>query len=901
MPDWRSEILRRLHNPSTVQDDALEEMAQHLDQRHRALIARGRTEDQARVETLQELDDPASVAAALSRSPTPWSTSPPASAVSPVLRLARAVFSLFGRDARFGLRLLHRNVGFTAVAVVTLALGIAATTAIFSVVYGLFFAPLPYRQPDRLVMVWEYANGRRMSASPKSYTAWKHEASVFADINAWGGHAVNLATADRPEAVSAGTATPGFLAMLGYGHPLALGRSFHEDEGVPGHDHVVVLTYQIWQERFGGDPGIVGRQVRVDNEPYTVIGVLGKGPADHQQSKIWLPLALTDADLRSDTPQFYVMARLRDDVTIEQANASMAALSARLERERSRPRDGWTVRVEAFRNDFVTPATIHGVWLLFGAVVFVLLIACTNVANLLLARGTVRRRELAIRASLGASRWSIAGQLLVETLVLAVAGGAFGALLAFAIVKAVVALMPPFTLPSETEITLSVPVLLFALAACTLSGLVAGLVPAWQASRTNAADAMKEGGRTVGDRRLGLRRALVVVEFALALTLLAGGGMAVHALVRLMTVDLGFRADHVTTFSLPVPQGRLDTPDETRAFYQSLSEGIAAAPGVSHASVSTSMPVSGGFRRQFEIASSRTADPSARPWTGVNIVTPSYHATFGIPIRQGRAFADTDRPGTSPVAIVNETFVTEFLSGRAPIGQHILLSPVRASAPGTSDPSPIDWEIVGVQADTANAGPGRPTAPEVLLPFDQDPQPYALVAVRTSGSLPMPRAAIEAVVHRIDPTLPLANVQTIEQTLSASMASDRFYTVFFAAFAAVALILAAVGIYGVMSFTVAQRTHEIGLRMALGGGKRHVVAQIVREGMTTAIAGTALGAIGAAFIGRTLQGAIYGIEPSNPLPFVAVAIVLIIAAFVACLIPARRAASVDPMVILRQS
>lgn len=901
MPDWRSEILRRLRDPSIVEDDALEEMAQHLDQRYRALVARGRTEDQARVETLQELDDPASVAAALRRSSRPWSSPPPAPAAGPVQRLSRALLALAGRDARFGVRLLHRNASFTAVVVVTLALGIAATTAIFSVVYGLFFAPLPYRQPDRLVMVWEYVNGVRTSASPKSYAAFKREAAVFADVNAWGGRTVNLATADRPEAVNAAVATPGFLAMLGYGYPLALGRSFREDEGEPGHDHVVVLTYEIWQQRFGGDPRIVGRQVRVDDEPYTVIGVLGKGPADRQQNKIWLPLALTDADRQSEAPRFYVMARLRDDVTIEQANAGMAALGARLERERSRPRDGWTIRVEAFRNDFVTPTTIRGVWLLFGAVVFVLLIACTNVANLLLARGTVRRRELAIRASLGASRWSIAGQLLIETLVLAITGGALGAILAFAIVKAVVALMPAFTLPSETEITLSVPVLLFALAACTLSGLVAGLVPAWQASRTNAADAMKEGGRTIGDRRLGLRRALVVVEFALALTLLAGGGMAVHALVRLMTVDLGFRADHLTTFRVPVSRDRLDTPDKTRAFYASLSEGIAAVPGVSDMSVSSGLPLSRNFRRQFEVASARTIDPSARPWANVKLVTPSYHATFGIPIRQGRAFADTDRSGSRPVAIVNETFVAQFLSDASPVGQHVLMSPVTAGAPGSPDPPPVDWEIVGVQADTANAGLERPTAPEVFLPFGQDPWADALVTVRTPGGRAMPRAAIEEVVHRIDPTLPIANVQTIEQILSASMASDRFYTVFFAAFAAVALILAAVGIYGVMSFTVAQRTHEIGLRMALGGGKRQVIGQLLREGMMTAVAGTALGAVGAVFIGRMLQGAIYGIEPSNPLPFVVVAVVLVAAAFVACLVPARRAASVDPMVILRQS
>ena len=482
------------------------------------------------------------------------------------------------RDARFGLRLLRRNPGFTLVAVVTLAVGIAATTAIFSVVYGLFLAPLPYHKPDRLVMLWEDVQGYRVGVSPKSYTAWKREATAFADINAWGGRSVNLATADRPENVIAGLATPGFLAMLGYGHPLALGRTFRDDEGVAGRNHVVVLTYQLWKDGFGGDPGIIGRQVRVDDVPHTVIGVLGQGPADHQQSKIWIPLAFSEAQLQSDDLWLLVMARLKDEVSVQQANANMTALGARLEQQRAPRREGWTVRVEEFRNNFVRDSTKRGIWLLLGAVLFVLLIACVNVANLLLARGTARHRELAIRAAIGATPASVVRQLLVESVVLAGAGGLLGALLALAIVDAIVALMPPFTLPSETEITLSIPVLLFALLACTLAGIAAGLAPAWQASRASAAETMKEGARTIGDRRFGVRRGLVVVEFALALTLLAGGGMAVHALVRMMRVDLEFRADHLTTFTLPVPRERLATAEQARVFYGLVSKRIAAYP-----------------------------------------------------------------------------------------------------------------------------------------------------------------------------------------------------------------------------------------------------------------------------------------------------------------------------------
>jgi putative ABC transport system permease protein len=811
----------------------------------------------------------------------------------------RLMTTLF-RDARFGLRLLRRNPGFTAVAVATLALGISATTAIFSVVYGLFFAPLPYRQPDRLVMVWEQDRGRRDRVSPKNFVAWRRQATAFADINAWGGGGVNLATADRPENVVAGRATPGFLGMMGYGHPLALGRSFREEEGVVGQDKVVILTYRLWKDRFAGDPGIVGRQVRIDDMPYTVVGVLGEGPADHQQNKIWLPLAFTEAQLQADFNSLLVMARLKDDVSLSEANASMAALNAALEQERPVRREGRSVSVEPFRNNFVSDSTKRGIWLLLGAVMFLLLIACANVANLLLARGTARQRELAIRTAMGATGAAIVRQLLVESLVLALAGGLLGAALASAIIDAIVALMPAFTLPSETEITLSIPVLLFALIVCTLAGVAAGLAPAWQASRGNAPETMKEGGRSVGDRRHGLRRTLVVLEFALALTLLTGGGLAVHALVRMMSADPGFRDDHLLTFFLPVPRGRIDAPEQMHAFYTQLSERIGGLPGVRSVAVSTGMPVVGpGFGQGFEIVGKPVANPQDRRGTGVNMVTPSYHATFGIRVLQGRSFADSDRAGSMPVAIVNEAFATRFLSGVDPIGQRVLMSPFVFGRSGP-EPPPVEWEIVGVQADVVNMGPGREPRPELIVPFRQMPWPRALVAVQTTGDAAGLQPAIADLLYALDPSLPMANVRTIEQTLSQSVAADRFYTVFFASFAIVALVLAAVGIYGVMSFVVAQRTHEIGLRMALGGQPGQVLAHVLREGMGTALAGTALGGVGAVLIGRALEGAVYGVRSTDPLTFAVVALTLLAAALVACVVPARRAARVDPMVALRQ-
>ena len=802
------------------------------------------------------------------------------------------------RDLRFALRLLRRSPCFTAVAVTTLALGIAATTAIFSVVYGLFFAPLPYRQADRLVMVWEQERGQRRSPSLANYVDWKRQATAFDDINAWGGVRVNLATADRPEAVIACRATPGFLGMLGYGHPLALGRSFIEAEGIVGNDKVVILTYRLWKDRFAGDPGIIGKAVRVDDEPHTVVGVLGEGPADHQQNKIWLPLAFTEAD-RSSGGGVNVMARLKDGVTLAEANGSMRALSAALERERADPRTGWSVSVEPFRNNFVRDSTRRGVWLLLGAVGFLLLIACANVANLLLARGTARRRELAIRTAMGATRVAVARQLIIESVVVSLAGGVAGAVLSTGIIDVIVALMPEYTLPSETEIVLSVPVLVFAFVTCAVAGLLAGVAPAWQASRTSLTEVMKEGGRSVSGSRHGLRRALVVLEFALALTLLAGGGMAMHALVRLMSVDPGFQAERLVTVSLPMPRGRLTDPRQTEMFYRTLMERAVALPGVTAVAVSTGRPIGGpGFGTGFTIEGRPVVGGGRQMGIGVNMVTPEYYRTFGIPIVSGRSFDQRDSEGGVRVAMVNQAFVRRYLPDVNPLGQRVIFAPF--SMDRAARPAPATWEIVGVHGDVLNDGLDRDAEPELTVPFWQIPWPRAIVSLRTAGRADAVIGPLGELVESLSPGLPLADVRTIEQTLEEASASDRFYTVFFAAFAAVALVLASVGIYGVMSFAVAQRSHEIGLRMALGARRGQVLSQVLREGMTTALIGTAVGAIGAVVIGRVLQGAVYAVDAGNPLTFVVVALLLLGAALIACLVPARRAASVDPMVALRQ-
>jgi putative ABC transport system permease protein len=806
------------------------------------------------------------------------------------------------RDARFACRVFSKSPAFTSLAIVVLALGISATTAIFSVVYGTFFAPLPYRDPEALVMVWSYFRSDRIGVSAKDFVAWKRDATGFSDLNAWGGRSVNLATDDRPENVAAGLATPGFLGMMGYGHPLAAGRSFVEEEGIVGRDRVVLLTYRLWQDRFGGDPAIVGRQIRLDNEPYTVVGVLGEGPADRQQSKIWLPLALTPEQLESESRWLNVMGRLRPGVTIQQADDNLAALAAAIYERQIGRRSELIARVEPFRNNFVRSSTKQGLWLLLAAVGFLLLIACANVANLLLARGSARQRELALRAALGATNGAIARQLLIESLVLALAGGIAGALLASVLLDAIVALMPQYTLPSETEITLSVPVLLFALGVCAIAGALSGLAPAWQAARANLTDAIKEGGRAIGGGRHLLRRGLVVLEFALALTLLAGGGLVAHAFIKTMSVDLGFRTNHLLTLQLPVARGRFGTPEEVAAFYRQLLERTASVPGVKSVSISTGMPMRGtGFGGPFEIVG-RVHNPADPPAAGVNMVTPRYFETFGIRMLRGRAFTDQDRAGSPRVAIVNEAFVRRYFAGSDALTARVRLRPNvynEVARPSAT----VEYEIVGVYGDVRNAGPTDLSFAEIDVPFWQSPWPRTTMAVQTAATTANSSAVLQDlanVVHSFEPDLPLSNVRTIEELVTEATAADRFHTVLFGAFAFVALTLAAVGIYGVMSFVVAQRTQEIGVRMALGAPRGRVLREVLREGMITALIGTAAGAVGAWFVGLAMKGMIYGVEAFSPIAFAIVAAALLGSALLACLVPARRAALVDPIVALRQ-
>jgi putative ABC transport system permease protein len=802
------------------------------------------------------------------------------------------------RDLHFGLRLLWKDQVFTLVAVLALALGIGANTAIFSVVYAALLAPLPYRQPDRIVMIWSKINGQRNVSAAADYLDWKRQSIAFESMAGWTGGQMSLTVSGQPEQVRSEPSTPGFLEVLG--QPLLLGRDFLPEEGEVGRDHEVILTYRLWKNRFGADRNIIGQQLRMNGIPYVVVGVLAPGATDRVQSELYVPLAFKAEQLNHDFHWLLVMARLRPGVTLAQANADMDSVTRHMAELYPRSNQGWSAVVEPLQNDFLSHATQRALWMLLGAVGFVLLIACANVANLLLARGTVRQREVAVRASLGATRSQLFRQFLTESVALAAIGAAVGVGLAWGFLQIILALMPPFTLPSEADVRLNIPVLLFTLAIAMLSGVLFGCVPAFQAIRLNLNDTLKEGGRTgFSAAHQKVRQALVVAEFSLALTLLAASGLAVHSFWNLTHVDMGFRTDHILTFSLPMPNDRLKAPEQITAFYSQLTERVQALPGITAVSVSTGMPPQGtSFGMPFDLVGKAAADRSHRPGAGFNMVAPGFFPTFGIRISRGRAFTPADIAGGLPVAVVNSTFVKRYFPNVDPLTQSISVEQLIPGVTGLGPP--IRWQIVGVYENVRNGGPQGNGFPEIDVPFAQSPWPNVRMAVRTAGSPDNVSQSIAALIHSADPDLPMADVKTMDQLLEQSVGGERFGAVLFGAFAVIALCLAAFGIYGVMSFTVAQRTHEIGLRIALGARHTQVLGLILKKGMTLASSGLLIGFLGSLAVGRLMRGMWYGIGSLDPLAFSAVAAALMISALFACYVLARHAMQVDPVAALRQ-
>jgi putative ABC transport system permease protein len=804
------------------------------------------------------------------------------------------------RDLRYGVRTLLKRPGFAAVAVLTLALGVGATTALFSVVYAVF-EPMPYPKPDQLVMLWSKVttavNVERNSVSPGDFVDWKRRSTSFQAMGAWSGGNFNVATSDRPEQIEGSPRTPGFFTMEGI--PLFMGRDFVEEEGQPGKNNVVILSNKLWSKQFGADPQIIGKQIRMNSEPYTVVGVLQPGMYDRLPMQLWVPLAFTTREQENHDAHFIlVMARLKDGVSVEQAQTEMSRIAAQMQTEYPKSNTNWDISVQPLHLNFLEKSTRRNLWLLLGAVGFLLLIGCVNVANLLLARGTARQREVALRAALGASKVRLFNQFLIESFVLAFIGGALGIVLAGLILDAMQAVMPPVgtMLPSEADIRISVPVLLFTLGVTTVSGLLFGTGPALQATRLDLNEILKSGGRTgsAGSGRNALRL-LVVAEFSLALTLLASGGLAFKGFWNLTKVDLGIRPDHVLTFQLPVSDPRMVEPDRIRSYYRQMLEKIENVPGVKHMGAMTGVPARGPFFGMRINVVGQPVGNGSEQGSSFQMVTPGCFEALGIQLIKGRSIDQHDTELSPRVAVVNETFVKRYLAGVDPLTQRIAVDEIR---PDARLGKPVEWQIVGVFHNTRGAGI-REEYPEMFVPFAQSPWPQSSIVVRSEGDPKALIKSIAAAINSVDPDLPLAGVKTIDEIVGESLAIDRFSTVLFASFAALGLLLAAVGIYGVMAFGVAQRTHEFGIRMALGAQRARVITQVLKEGFILAGVGTLIGLGGAYLVGRAMQSNLYGVGALDGRTFAVVSVLLVIVAVVACLFPALRASKVEPLTALK--
>jgi putative ABC transport system permease protein len=800
------------------------------------------------------------------------------------------------RNLRYGLRGLRKSPGLTAAVIATLMLGIGATTAIYTVVYAVLLAPLPYPQPDQLVMVWSKVGGGRNPMSAGDFLDWKEQNKSFQQLCAFTGGSFNLATQDQPEQLDGMRATPGWFNMQGI--PFLMGRDFLTEEGIPGKDHAVILTYRLWN-RLGANRGILSQPMRINGEPYTVVGVLSPGVGDRFTFELAAPLAFRPEQINHDYHWLLTMGRLKNGVTLQQAQADMDTVTSHIAAAYPMSNKGWGASVELLKNDFLPRDRIRNLWLLLGAVGFVLLITCLNIANLLLAKGSARQKEIAIRSSVGANRKQIFGQFLTESLVLALLGGGLGVGLGVLLLRAILAIVPDGILPSEANFQLDGHVLAVALAATTLAGLLFGCAPAWYASRVDPGESLKDGGRSgIGHASHKLRRGLIMSEFALALSLLAGAGLAIHSFWNLTRVDLGLRTDHVLTFRLQQRAGRFENPEQMNVYNQQMLSVLRSVPGVSDVASVTGMPLrfhSDGM--PFTVVGGPTyADPSQRPDAGFQSVSPDYFKTFGIQVLKGRSFTEQDTASSVRVAIVNEEFASRYLKGLDPFQQRLSIEEIIPGLPKLGPP--VEWQIVGI-IHNVRYGDFRDDDPEIDVPYAQSLSPSVTIGVRTAEDPAAMTKTIAAAVHSVDPQIALAHVRTMDQVKNESLAEDRYTMVLFASFAAVALLLAAVGIYGLMAYAVSQRTQEIGLRLALGAGKQRVLLLILKEASLLATIGLAIGLVGSVLVGRTMRTTLYGVGAMDFSVIVSVAVILFLTSLLASYLPARRAASIDPMQALR--
>jgi putative ABC transport system permease protein len=813
-------------------------------------------------------------------------------------------------DLRYALRMFLKAPGFTAVAVLALALGIGANTAIFTVVNAVLLRPLPFPGSERLVyMNEESSNLRGMSVSYLNLRDWQAQNHVFEGIAGTQPAGVTLTTNGPPELVEARNVSHEFWSVLGV--KPTLGRVFVANEDQPGATPVAVLSYGSWQRRFGGDPAILGRAINLSGKSYTVIGVMPKTFLYRAaQDEIFMPLGLQADEMkeRGNHPGIYALARMKPGVTLEQARAEMKTIAARLAQQYSDSNATNTVLVRRY-SEVVTGDARDSLLALFGAVAFVLLIACANVANLLLARAGARQKEIAIRMAVGARRSRLVRQLLTESVLLALAGGGLGLLLASWGVALLVKAAPD-SLPRILEIKVDTPVLLFTLGAAVLTGILFGLAPALSTSSPRLNETLKEGGRNPTGGRQRLRSVLVVSEVALSLVLLLGAGLLIRSFARLRAVDPGINTEHVLTARLILPEQRYPSlrfvkdhfegdDSRTRSFFEQLYAKLSSLPGVKSAGTITPLPLSGeGWQTDYYVPGTPRPSVGEFPNTDIHYVSPGYLATMQVPLLRGRNFTEADRDRRNPVVMVNETFAKRWWPGQDPLGQHIRMNAGHDARNENDEMNPL-VTVVGVVGDVKQYGLDTQAKTEVYIPMLQAPRLYTFLVVRTEGDPLAIANAVRESVASLDKDLPLATVQTMDDVLESSIASRKLSVALLAAFAALALLLAIVGIYGVMSYSVTQRTHEIGIRMALGAARSQVLSMVMQQAFRLVLIGMAAGVLLSFGAARLLRSMLFGVRPSDPMTMVAIIGVLAMAGVLASAAPALRATKVDPMIALR--
>ncbi len=802
------------------------------------------------------------------------------------------------KDLRQGLRSLLKRPGLTAVALVTLALGIGVNTAIFSAVDSVLLRPLSFADPDRLMAVWEHTPHLGIVANefaPANYFDLRKQNTVFDGVGAFGQLSTNFTGEGEPEQLEGHLVTANVFSILGVAP--ALGRTFAADEDQQGRENVAVLSHSLWQRRFNRDPGIINRRITLNGESFTVVGVMPPNlffPV--RETELWVPWSMEEgqAEGRGDH-YFRLVARLKPGVTREQANAEAEAIAARLAIAYPRTNEGLGFVVNSFHQDYVGDLR-RPMLILFAAVGLVLLIACANVANLLLAQATTRRREIAIRMALGASRWAIARQLLTESLLLAAAGGLLGVLGAIWGVAALAQVLPE-SLAKLQAISVDSRVFLFTGGVTVLTAIAFGVVPALHATRANPGDALAKTSRDLAGGLSGryFRRALVIAEVALAVVLLAGAGLLIRSFHRLNQVDLGFKPDNLLTMRMVLPLPKYRDPEARRAFYDELFRRLNEIPGVEAAGINTRLPLStSGMKFSFSVEGRTMPSDSNLPFALYRVVNPDYFNAMGIPLQRGRVFDTRDTAAATPVFVINRRLAEQYWPGEDPTGKRLKIGPVDG---------PNQWAtVIGVVGDVRQAGLYGEQLAELYAPYAQERRSWMSprdLVVRTNGHAAALAGAVREAVWQVDKDQPVSNIRTMDEVFAATVSRERFQTLLLGLFAALALALACVGLYGVISYAVAQRTHEIGIRMALGAQAGDVLKLVLRQGMTLTFVGLVFGIAGALAVTRVMTDLLFGVTATDSVTFISVAALLILVAFLACYVPARRATKVDPLIALR--